>query len=93
MEEPRGRMAIINQGQVVLEGKPLTLVDQIKGQVYQKTIHKSEIGSYRSEYNVINEQHYMGQPLIQILSESEPGAGFMPSQVGLEEVYFTQLSK
>ncbi len=85
------RMAIINQGQVILEGQPLSLIDQINGQVYQKSIHKSEIIKYRKEYNVINEQHFLGQPLIQILSESEPGAGFLPSQVGLEEVYFTQL--
>ena len=86
------RMAIINQGQVVLEGEPLALIDQIKDRVYQKTIHKSEIAQYRSAYKVINEQHYLGQPLIQILSESQPD-GFSPSQVGLEEVYFTQLSK
>ena len=87
------RMAIINQGRVVLEGEPLLLIDQIKGQVYQRTIHKSELTNYRSEFNVINEQHYLGQPLIQILSESQPSAGFTPSHVGLEEVYFTQLSK
>lgn len=87
------KMAIINQGKVVLEGEPLLLIDQINGQVYQKTVHKSEIDGCRKEYNVINEQHYLGQPLIQILSKSEPGAGFIPSAVGLEEVYFTQLSK
>ncbi|MFT5164866.1 MAG: ABC-2 type transport system ATP-binding protein [Saprospiraceae bacterium] len=87
------RMAIINQGQVVLEGEPLLLIEQIKGQVYQKTIQKSEMANYKREYKVINEQHYLGQPLIQILSESDPGAGFLPSSVGLEEVYFTQLSK
>ncbi len=87
------RMAIINQGRVVLEGDPLVLIEQIKGQVYQKTIHKREITDYRSTYNVINEQHYLGKPLIQILSKSDPGAGFQSSNVGLEEVYFTQLSK
>jgi ABC-2 type transport system ATP-binding protein len=87
------RMAIINQGEVVLEGEPLLLIDQINGQVYQKAIHKQEIVNYRTEYKVINEQHYLGQPLIQILSTSEPGDGFIPSSVGLEEVYFTQLSK
>jgi ABC-type multidrug transport system ATPase subunit len=86
------KMAIINQGQVVLEGEPLSLINQINGQVYQKTIRKCEIDSYKKEYNVINEQHYLGQPLIQILSESNPAAGFIPSQVGLEEVYFKQLS-
>jgi len=36
-------MAIINQGQVILEGKSLQLTDQIRGQVYQKTIRKGHL--------------------------------------------------
>lgn len=85
------QMAIINQGEVILQGDPLSLIDQIKDQVYQKTIHKNEIEHYRNTYEVINVQHYLGQPLIQILNDTAP-EGFTPSQVGLEEVYFRQLS-
>lgn len=87
------RMAIMNNGQVVLEGKPLQLIDQINGQVFQKTIEKAEIKNYRAEYKVINEQHYLGKPIIQILSEANPGNGFIQSSVSLEEVYFNQLTK
>ena len=87
------RMAIINQGEVILEGEPLSLIDQIKGQVYQKIIHKNDIETYRLSFKIINEQHYLGQPLIQILSVSNPGNGFLPSSVGLEEVYFSKLSR
>lgn len=87
------QMAIINNGQVILQGSPLKLIDDINGRVYQKTVQKSELIHYRSEYRIINEQHYLGQPLIQILSESDPGNGFHLSTVGLEEVYFSQLSK
>jgi len=84
-------MGIINKGELVLQGEPLQLISEIKGKVYQKTILKNELPSYRSEYQVINEQHYLGKPMIQILSSSSPGDGFLPTQVGLEEVYFTQL--
>ena len=86
-------MAIINKGDVVLEGEPTSLINQINGKVYQKTIQKDEISNYNKEYKVINQQHYLGRPLIQIYCESEPSSDFVPSQVGLEEVYFTQLSK
>ncbi|MCL4114985.1 UNVERIFIED_CONTAM: hypothetical protein GTU68_042287 [Idotea baltica] len=87
------RMAIINKGQVIVEGKPLQLIEEVKGRVYQKIIQKDEIPAYKNEYHVINEQHYLGQPLIQILSETDPASGFTASNVGLEEVYFSQLSK
>ncbi|GLR16830.1 ABC transporter ATP-binding protein [Portibacter lacus] len=85
------KMAIINQGKVILQGEPLKLIDQVKGKVYQKLVHKSEIAEYRKVHHVINEQHYLGQPLIQIITSLDPPDGFTPSQVGLEEVYFSQL--
>jgi len=87
------RMAIINKGELVLQGEPLQLINRLKGQVYQKSIAKQEMVDYRREYEVINEQHYLGQPLVQVLSASDPGNGFKLTEVGLEEVYFTQLAK
>lgn len=86
------KMAIINQGKLILKGDPIFLIEQLKDQVYQKSINKNELEKYRKDYKVINEQHYLGRPLIQILTDAEPGNGFTPSAVGLEEVYFTQLS-
>lgn len=86
-------MAIIQKGQVILKGAPLDLIHQWQGLVYEKIIAKRELSAYRSAYQVINEQHYLGQPMIQILSDVDPENGFVPSEVGLEEVYFTQLAK
>ena len=34
------QMAIINQGQVLLKGNPLQIIDDLAGKVYQKTIKK-----------------------------------------------------
>lgn len=87
------RMAIINHGQVILEGAPLDLIGQISGQVYQKSVTKQELNYYREQYNIINEQHYLGKPMIQVISDTPPGIGFESSDVGLEEVYFSQLNQ
>ncbi|MCL4153192.1 UNVERIFIED_CONTAM: hypothetical protein GTU68_025775, partial [Idotea baltica] len=82
------KMAIINHGEVILKGEPLELINQIDGQIYQKSVQKKEIAEYRRNFQIINEQHYLGRPLIQIRSDSHPGEGFESSEVGLEEVYF-----
>jgi len=87
------QMAIINRGQVILEGAPLDLIQDIQGQVYQRSLHKQELADYRAQYKIINEQHYLGKPMIQVISDTPPGDGFELSEVGLEEVYFSQLAQ
>ncbi|AZJ35870.1 ABC transporter ATP-binding protein [Tenacibaculum singaporense] len=85
-------MAIINQGQVVLKGSPLKLIENLEGKVYQKTIKKQELEWYKQEYTVINEKLFLGKPIINIVSESDPKNGFMPIPAGLEDVYFSQIN-
>lgn len=85
-------MAIINQGQVVLKGSPLKLIEQLDGRVYQKNINKEDIASYKQQYTVINEKLFLGKPIIQVLSDSHLDDGFIPVKAGLEEVYFSQIN-
>ena len=86
-------MAIINKGKVVLEGNPLALINQLNGKVYQKTINKSEIENYKKQYNVINDKLFLGKPIIHIVSEVDPGNGFVPVEAALEDVYFSQINQ
>ena len=85
-------MAIINQGQVVLKGSPLKLIENLEGKIYQKTIKKQELEQYKQEYRVINEKLFLGKPIINIVSESDPKNGFTPMSAGLEDVYFSQIN-
>ncbi|WP_299601408.1 ABC transporter ATP-binding protein [uncultured Aquimarina sp.] len=87
------QMAIINRGEVILKGNPLELIEQVQGKVYQKTIDRSEFKLYKSQYQVINETFFMGKPVVQIMSNSNPGNGFEPIDAGLEEVYFSQINQ
>ncbi|GAA0721380.1 ABC transporter ATP-binding protein [Aquimarina litoralis] len=87
------QMAIINRGEVILKGKPLELIEQVQGKVYQKIIDRSEFEMYKSQYQVINETFFMGKPVVQIMSNSNPGNGFEPIDAGLEEVYFSQINQ
>ena len=84
-------MAIINQGKVLLQGNPLTAINQLAGKVYRKTIEKNELEEYRKEYTVIADKLLLGKPIIQILSENDPGDGFKPFEAQLEDVYFSQI--
>ncbi|WP_422104177.1 ABC transporter ATP-binding protein [Winogradskyella sp.] len=86
------KMAIINRGEVVLQGNPLELIEQFNGKIYQKSIKRSELESYKKLYNVINDKLFLGKPIIQIISEENPRNGFVPVDPSLEDVYFSQIN-
>ena len=93
IKELCNNMAIINKGQVVLKGKPLELIDALKGKVYQKNIQRTELEYYKNEYKVINDKLFLGKPIIQVYSKTPLGDGFIPVEAGLENVYFSQINK
>jgi len=85
------RMAIINEGQVLLKGNPLKIIENLEGKVYQKTITKSELAHYKKNYQVISSTLFLGKPIIHILSDVDPRDGFKPVNADLEDVYFSQI--
>ena len=84
-------MAIINKGQVVIEGKPQEIIDNLQGKLFQKTIQKSELDGYKETYRVISQRLYQGNQIIHIISETHPGSDFKAIDANLEDVYMSQI--
>ncbi len=84
-------MAIINQGQVLIKGNPLKIIEGLEGKVYEKTIIKAQLENYKENFEVISERLFLGKPIIHILSDVNPGNGFSLVDAGLEDVYFSQI--
>ncbi|MEQ9308077.1 MAG: ABC transporter ATP-binding protein [Balneolaceae bacterium] len=84
-------MAIINNGEVLLQESPLKAIEKVKGSVYSKTIHKNGLKEYKEAYNVIAERLFQGRKVVHIYSEKDPGNGFNPVEADLSDVYFSQI--
>ena len=84
-------MAIINEGQVMLEGNPLQTIADIEGKVWSKRVEKEELSNYKDSMNVISERLIAGKPEIHVFSESQPDASFNSIPADLEDVYFNQI--
>ncbi|MEE9363169.1 MAG: ABC transporter ATP-binding protein [Cellulophaga sp.] len=84
-------MAIINKGEVLLRGNPVKTIETLEGRLYKKTIAKKELQDYKQQYTVIAEKLLQGKPNIHILSDTDPGNGFIPQQADLEDVYFSYI--
>ncbi len=81
------RMAIINAGQVILQGDPTQVLDEIRGHIWRKRIARSELSGVSARFRVISSRLVAGDPVVHIYSESEPGDGFASVDPTLEDVY------
>ncbi|GAB3219443.1 ABC transporter ATP-binding protein [Algoriphagus aestuariicola] len=85
------KMAIINKGNVVIQGNPLEIIESLNGRLYEKTIHKSDLEQYKKEYQVISDRLYLGKQLVHVVSDTHPGSDFKSIEANLEDVYMSQI--
>ena len=85
------RMAVLANGRLQLDGRPVDLIAATRGRVWKKTITSAELEQFQANHEVISTRLFAGNTIIHILSDSPP-PGFEPVQGGLEDVYFSTLS-
>lgn len=83
-------MAIINRGEVIVNGTPNEVLNKIQGKIWRKLVPKSEVNSYE-KLNVISKNLSGGKVEIKVYAESCPETGFEPLEATLEEVYFSTI--
>jgi ABC-type multidrug transport system ATPase subunit len=84
-------MAIINRGQVLYKGNPFDAMAQLEGKVWQKRITKAELNTYKEHFTVISDRLIAGTPVINVLADTQPEAGFVAVNPDLEDVYFGKI--
>jgi ABC-type multidrug transport system ATPase subunit len=88
------RMAIISQGQLLLEGEPHQALDALKGRVWKKVVATdAEREALEKSLHVISTHLLGGLHEVRVYSESSPGEGFESADADLEDVYFFNLTK
>lgn len=84
-------MAVINQGEVMLTGTPSGALAALQGKIWRKQIEKHQIEEYKNNFNVISEKRIAGKPVIHVMADSAPDAGFRNMEPDLEDVYFSEI--
>jgi ABC-2 type transport system ATP-binding protein len=82
------QMAIINQGEVLLQGVPAQLIDTANGQVWETTIEKADLEAHQQQYQLISSRHFAGKIVLRAWGEAQPAAHFASVTPNLEDVYF-----
>jgi len=81
------RMAIINAGEVILQGDPGQVLDEVRGHIWRKRIRRDELPAVQDALDVISVRLVAGDPVVHVFSESAPGDGFTQVEPSLEDVY------
>ena len=87
------RMAIISAGRSVQTGAPQDLVRELQGRVWRRAVEASSLARYQAEMNVISTRLRAGQTVNHVLADQAPEAGFEAVEGGLEDLYFSTLSR
>src|ERR1700677_2340589 len=88
------RMAIIAQGELLLEGAPNDTLAALKGRIWSKLVTTDdELRALETQLHVISTHLVGGQHEIRVYADSSPGNGFNPVDSDLEDVYFLNLSQ
>lgn len=88
------RMAIIADGEVLLEGAPTEALNALNGKIWSKVVSTDdELRSLESQMHIVSTHLVGGQHEIRIFAASSPGDGFRAVESELEDVYFLNLSQ
>ena len=84
-------MAIINKGEVLLTGDPLSVMNNLKGRIWRKLIEKAELPALQASQQVISSRLFAGKTVVHVLADSAPESGFEAVNPDLEDVYFSEI--
>ena len=86
------RMAIMAEGELLVEGAPSDALAALQGKIWSKVVSSDdELRALESRMRIISTHLVSGQHEIRVYSDSDPGDGFRAVESDLEDVYFLNL--
>ncbi|SHF30742.1 ABC transporter ATP-binding protein [Chryseobacterium vrystaatense] len=86
------KMAVMDKGEILRQGKPAELISELKDRIWSKPINKSELENYLSSHEIISRQLIERELHITVFSEVQP-TDFEAVSPLLEHVYFRTLTQ
>src|SRR5271170_7919224 len=88
------RMAIISNGELLLEGAPAEALETLISRIWRKLVtDESELATLEAQLQFVSVQLLGGAHEVRVYSETDPGSGFQPVDANLEDVYFLNMER
>jgi len=86
------RMAIIDEGEILLEAEPLGAVDELQGKIWRRVISKEELPELQRAHAVISTRLFAGRTVVHVYCDTSPGPEFEPAEPDVKDVYFSTMA-
>ncbi|HEX7808835.1 MAG TPA: ABC transporter ATP-binding protein [Thermoanaerobaculia bacterium] len=88
VEELCSNLAIIDRGEILLAGSPASVIAEVRGKIWRRSVTRDELPALEQEHAVISTKLLAGQTLAHVYAAQSPGAGFESVEPDLKDVYF-----
>jgi ABC-type multidrug transport system ATPase subunit len=87
------RMAIINNGEVLVEGPPEEAIDRLRGRIWRKSMASdAEFDEVKRSMQVVSTHLVGGATQVRVYADAQPACGFTSVEPDLEDSYFISLA-
>jgi ABC-2 type transport system ATP-binding protein len=93
VEELCNRVAIIDEGEILLEAEPLRAIDELRGRIWRKTVSRDELPAVECDYSVIAKKLLAGRTIVHVYGDESPGTDFEAVEPDLKDVYFSVMAR
>ena len=83
-------MAVLGNGQILLEGNPLEVTEDLNGRIWRKVVSAEEADELEKSLPVISKRLLAGRTVLHVIGDAAP-QGFEGTPATLEDVYFSTL--
>lgn len=85
-------MAVLGNGEILLEGNPLDVTAKLSGQIWRKVVTLEEAAELEAQLPVISKRLFAGKTVLNVMANEAP-SGFESTPATLEDVYFSTLHR
>src|SRR5512143_263400 len=87
------RMAIIDRGEIRLEGEPSSAIIDLRGKIWQRAVDRAQLAEFQRTFSVISTKLAGGKTVVRVFADVPPAADFEAATATLEDVYFAALRR
>jgi ABC-2 type transport system ATP-binding protein len=92
VEELCNRVAIIDDGEILLEAEPLRAMAELRGRIWRRTVNRAELPSIERDHSVIATKMLAGRTIVHVFADASPGAQYELVEPDMKDVYFSVMA-
>ena len=92
VEELCSRVAIIDEGEILLEAEPQRAVGELRGRIWRRTVDRGDVAALEQTLPVSATKLLAGRTIVHVYADASPGAQFEAVEPDLKDVYFSVMA-